>query len=77
MKPHVSKDSSSGDSTNKAAKPSAVLSWEHMAFVPSRPLAEPQDEWALIIERIKHFESKMEQLPALHSLVAKITAACD
>lgn len=58
---------------NTATKPSAVLSWEHMAFVPSRPLAEPQDEWVLIIEQIKHFESKMEQLPALHSLVAKIT----
>ena len=32
-------------------------------FVPSRPLAELQDEWALTIEPMEHFESKMGQLP--------------
>ena len=72
-KPHTSKDSSSGDSTNTATKPR--LLFRARGFVPSRPLAEPQNEWALTMERIEHFESKMEQLPALHSPVAKITLA--
>lgn len=40
--------------------------------VPSRPLAELQDEWALTCERKQHFESKMEQLPALHSRLLKL-----
>ena len=45
-------------------------------FVPSRPLAEPQDECALTIERMEHFESKMVQLPTVHFRVAKTTPTC-
>ena len=46
-------------------------------FVPSRPLAELQEEWALTLEQKEHFESKMGQLPALPFQVAKTTLACD
>ena len=45
-------------------------------FVPSRPLAEAQDEWALTIDGMEHFESKMGQLATLHFRVAKTTPAC-
>ena len=45
-------------------------------FVPSRPLAEAQDEWALTIYGMEHFESKMGQLATLHFRVAKTTPAC-